>query len=340
MSTRMVVLLFPSSALSSFSIPSEAQKNKKLVDPKEHNKRNKIKRIIELLGIERAETRVIDLNNEHSFGRPDSGQLSEYRINCVEEEKDLYLYYFLNQYEERRTLIFCNSKDCLRRLTNVMKYLGFRALNLHADMDQKKRLSSLEKFRQNANSILIATDVAARGLDIKDLDCVIHYQVPKTCESYIHRSGRTARLNNKGISLTLCSPKETPYYRRLCNNINQGKDLEHLEIDLNIKVLLRDRVVLAQQCDKIDHQLRETKSDRNWFVKAAKDCDIELDEEELRHLGGRGKTTNQNLEDEAKRRRHLSQLQKQLNKMLKKPIVTRSLMLKQAASKIEVDATS
>lgn len=305
--------------------------------PEEQTKKKKIKQMLSLFGIERSETRIIDLNDESSFGRPDSGQLSEFRINCLTQEKDLYLYYFLVQNPGKRALVFCNSKDCLRRLSNVLKFLGFETFTLHSEMDQKKRLSSLEKFRNHCDSILIATDVAARGLDIKDLDCVIHYQVPRTCESYIHRSGRTARLFKKGVSLTLCEPKEVPFYRRLCNNINQGKDLEDYEIEVDLKELLKDRVLLAQQCDKIDHRLRETKSNRNWFTKAAMECDIELDEEDIRQLSGKGKTNQQNVEDDANAKRQLSTLQKRLNTLLKKSLVTRRSVTKRSVDKLHID---
>lgn len=331
---------FTTALLSKKDSSSENGKKKKnniSIDPKDHNKKNKIKQMLSLLDIERKDTRIIDLNDGLSFGRPSSDQLSEFRINCLAQEKDLYLYYFLTQNENKRTLVFCNSKDCLRRLSNILKFLGFYTLKLHADLDQKKRLLSLEKFRQRSDSILVATDVAARGLDIKGLDCVVHYQVPKTCESYIHRSGRTARLNKKGTSLTLCEPKEAHYYKQLCSNINGGKDLAELDVDLKLKLILKDRVTLAQQCDKLDHHLRETKSEANWFVKAANQCDIELDEEEIRQLSGRGKSKNQNIEEGATMRRKLSQLQKQLNSLLKKPLVTRESLIKQSQKKLSED---
>lgn len=304
-------------AKESRSKGSKKDKSKKEIDPREHSKKNKIKQMLKLLGIDRADTRVIDLNNESSHGRPSSDQLIEMKINCFAQEKDLYLYYFLTQNQHKRILIFVNSKDCLRRLSNVLKFLRINTLKLHADMDQKKRLSSLEQFRKRSDTVLVATDVAARGLDIKELDCVVHYQVPRTCESYIHRSGRTARLDKRGISLTLCEPKEIPFYKRLCNNINGGKDLDDYDMEMKLKLKLKKRVDLAQQCDKLDHQIRETKSDRNWFVKAAKNCDIELDEDEIRHLSGRGKSQEQNLEEDAKKRRLLSHLQKQLDMMIK-----------------------
>lgn len=311
-------------------VTKKKEKSNRLVDPKEHTKKNKIKTMLNLLGIERAETRVIDINDETSFGRPSSEQLMEFKINCLSQEKDLYLYYFLVQNPGKRTLVFYNSKDCLRRLSNIFKYLKFNTLTLHADLDQKKRLSSLEKFRSRVDSILIATDVAARGLDVKDLDCVIHYQVPKTCESYIHRSGRTARLNNRGLSLTLCEPQEALYYKRLCKNINRGKDLNDYEIDIRLKQIMKNRVALAQLCDQIEHQLREAEAEKNWFVKAAKDCDIELDDEDIRQLSGRGKSQQQNVEEVAQKRRRLARLQKQLDNELRKPLITKESLIKQS----------
>lgn len=309
------------------------KKNQTKVNEKNHNKKGKIRQMLTLLGIDKAETSVIDINDDQSFGRPSSEQLTEYRINCMHNEKDLFLYYFLIQNPKKRTIIFCNSKDCLRRLSNVLKYLGITTLKLHSEMDQKKRMVSLEKFRVRPDSILIATDIAARGLDVKELDCVVHYQVPRTCESYIHRTGRTARLDRDGTSLTLCEPKEAPAYRRLCNNINNGQDLVDYNIDIHLKTLLKQRVSLAQQCDMIDHRLRETKSNRNWFVKAANECDIELDEEDMRQFSSKGKTQQQNIESEAKERRHLSELTKRLNTLLKKPLVTKAAAIKQATSK-------
>ena len=311
-----------------------SKKDRTPIDPRSHNKKNKIKKMLTLFGMERSDTRIIDLNDETSHGRPTSAQLSEFRINCLPNEKDLYLYYFLMDHPNSRSLIFCNSKDCLRRLSNVLKFLGFITLKLHSEMDQKKRLSNLERFRSNSNSIMIATDVAARGLDIKDLDCVVHYQVPKTCESYIHRSGRTARVFHKGISLTLCEPKEVPHYRRLCSTINGGQDLDTYDVDVDLKDLMKPRVQLAQQCDKLDHKLRESKSNQNWFSKAAKECEIELDEDDLRQLSRKGKSKQQNQEDEARDRRHLNQLNKSLQSLIKRPLVTRGSLMRQTVSKI------
>jgi ATP-dependent RNA helicase DDX24/MAK5 len=69
---------------------------------------------------------------------------------------------------------------------------------------------------------LLATDVAARGLDIKNIENVIHYQIPRTAEEYIHRSGRTARASNTGMSVMLLDPKDVTRYRKICKNLKRG----------------------------------------------------------------------------------------------------------------------
>ena len=92
------------------------------------------------------------------------------------EDKDYYLYYFL-RHHPGRTLVFCNSINNVRRLTSVFTLLEMNPFPLHAQMHQKQRLKHLEKFSGQDNSLLIATDVAARGLDIPNVVNVVHFQV-------------------------------------------------------------------------------------------------------------------------------------------------------------------
>jgi len=93
-------------------------------------------------------------------------------------------------------------------------------------MEQRQRLKNLDRFREVDNSILLATDVAARGLDIPNVQHVIHYQVPNTVESYVHRSGRTARANTDGNSLVIVEPKEHLLYLKILNNLGKGNLLD------------------------------------------------------------------------------------------------------------------
>ena len=105
------------------------------------------------------------------------GSLKEARLMCSSAElKDIYLYHFLLSYPGR-TIVFCNSIDCVHRLCALFALLRVEPLRLHANMQQRQRLKNLERFAAKPKAVLVASDVAARGLDVKNVDHVIHYQV-------------------------------------------------------------------------------------------------------------------------------------------------------------------
>ena len=108
----------------------------------------------------------------------------------------------LKQDELKKVLIFIETKMEVERLTQNLIGEGFRAESIHGDKKQNQRLKALTQFRNNSINILVATDVAARGLDIKDISHVINYTVPQTYDDYIHRIGRTGRGDKKGKALT------------------------------------------------------------------------------------------------------------------------------------------
>ena len=147
------------------------KKGKKNLTPEE-----KMQQVMEMIGV-KSRPKIVDLTRK--FGTAET--LTESRIHCSTVEKDLYLYYFLQQHPGR-TIVFCNSIDCVRRLVNLFGLLSTEPLGLHAQMHQKQRLKNLERFTNDVKGFLIATDVAARGLDIPDVEHVVHYQVPRTSE--------------------------------------------------------------------------------------------------------------------------------------------------------------
>ncbi|KAJ1955886.1 ATP-dependent RNA helicase, partial [Dispira parvispora] len=120
-----------------------------------------------------------------------AAKLREVRIDCLKTEKDLYLYYLVTRYPAR-TLVFVNSIDALRRLVPVFQLLQVPAYGLHSQMEQRARLKNIDRFKANKHAVLIASDVAARGLDIPLVEHVVHYQIPTAADVYVHRSGRTA----------------------------------------------------------------------------------------------------------------------------------------------------
>jgi ATP-independent RNA helicase DbpA len=114
----------------------------------------------------------------------------------------------LQNFQPESSVVFCNRKQQCQELADELWQQGFHALALHGDMEQKERDEVLVRFSNKSSSILIATDVAARGLDIKDLSAVINYELSPDPEVHIHRIGRTGRAGNEGLALSLFMPSE------------------------------------------------------------------------------------------------------------------------------------
>jgi len=121
----------------------------------------------------------------------------------------------LLKYRPGSALVFCNTKRETEEVAQELRSDGFSALALHGDLEQRARDQTLVRFANKSASILVATDVAARGLDIEALDAVINYQLARDVEVHTHRIGRTGRAGSKGLALTLFSEKEAYKVERL-----------------------------------------------------------------------------------------------------------------------------
>ncbi|KAB7500268.1 ATP-dependent RNA helicase DDX24 [Armadillidium nasatum] len=227
----------------------------------------KLENFIKLIGL-RTKPKIIDITRK--FGTAES--LSE-----TKDEKDIYLYYFLKRFPGR-TLIFCNSINCVKRLSNLLATLRCQPQTLHASKQQKQRLKSLERFTANNLSVLLATDVAARGIDIPGIKHIIHYEVPKTAETYVHRSGRTARANQEGLSVLLISSEEVNKYRQLCSTLNRSSDLPSFPVDYDLLENTRGRVSLAKEIELLQHRQNRKKRDELWFNKMKEEAELERDQ--------------------------------------------------------------
>nr|CAD7438202.1 unnamed protein product [Timema bartmani] len=265
----------------------------------------KLQNIISMLGI--TNPKVVDVTKKTGT----SGTLSEACIHCTLEEKDIYLYYFLQRHLGR-TLVFCNSIGCVRRLAQLLTLLQCKPLPLHANMIQRQRLKNLERFRDNTNALLLATDVAARGLDIPGVEHVIHYQVPRTSEGYVHRSGRTARAHNPGITVMFVEPSEVPNYSRLCRTLGRDQGLPEFPVDETYIPAVKERVLLSREVDKLELSSRRSNSEMGWFKKAMDEMDLFLDETDL------PKRVNEGISTDGKRLAGIKR--KQLTALLAKPI--------------------
>lgn len=219
--------------------------------------------------------------------------------------QDLYLYSILLLHPTQRTLVFTNSISAARRLTPMLQNLNLPVHALHSQMPQKARLRSVERFtgaKPGTTSILVATDVAARGLDIKGIDVVVHYHVPRAADAYVHRSGRTARAERSGLSVLLCAPEEVVPTRRLIAKVHASAKspsgskksdyfIRTIDIDRRLVNRLKERVTLAKKI--ADTQLAKEKGSKedDWMKNAAEELGVEYDSDDLEQAGkwgGRG----------------------------------------------------
>ena len=141
----------------------------------------------------------------------------------------------LQAHQPETTLIFCNTKIETDQLANALRAVGYEALALHGDLEQKQRDQTLVRFANRSASVLVATDVAARGLDIEALDLVINYQIARELEVHTHRIGRTGRAGAQGIACTLHTQKENHKIGLLEDYLKQKLERD----DLPPKALLR-----------------------------------------------------------------------------------------------------
>jgi ATP-dependent RNA helicase RhlE len=130
-------------------------------------------------------------------------------------EKAEWLARWLRTEAEGPVLVFCRTKIGADRLASSLSRMGIRTAALHADRTQQQRMSAVEGFRTGDYPVLVATDVAARGLDIDGIAHVVNFEVPDTPEAYVHRVGRTGRAESTGNALTLVAPEEVRALRAL-----------------------------------------------------------------------------------------------------------------------------
>lgn len=138
----------------------------------------------------------------------DSQQIKQLFYLVEREKRTAALAQVLGHYRAESTLVFCNTKKECQEVADTLKQRGFSALAIHGDLEQRERDQVLARFANKSVSILVATDVAARGIDIKELSAVINYELTRDPEVHIHRIGRTGRAGEQGLALSLVTDAE------------------------------------------------------------------------------------------------------------------------------------
>ena len=147
-----------------------------------------------------------------------------------EEQRDKAIVNLLEHEDYNKALIFCRMKREVDRLTEYLQALGFQVEGLHGDIEQMQRDEIVRNYRRGKTKLLIATDVAARGLDIKDVTHVFNYHIPFDPQSYVHRIGRTGRAGKDGRAITLVSTQEFRELSRIKKEVGANMQLSTLKI--------------------------------------------------------------------------------------------------------------
>ncbi|KAI0887870.1 ATP-dependent RNA helicase MAK5 [Annulohypoxylon maeteangense] len=286
--------------------------------------------LLKKLNFREEKPRFIDVNPVSQMAEG----LKEGLVECGAMEKDLYLYALLLLYPNVRTLVFTNSISSVRRLAPMLQNMNLPTHPLHSQMPQKARLRSVERFtsaKQGQASILVATDVAARGLDIPDVDLVVHYHVPRAADVYVHRSGRTARADKTGLSILLCAPDEVIPTRRLISKVHlsSGKVkknffVQTLDMDRKLVNRLKPRVTIAKKIADAGLAKEKGSKEDDWMRNAAEELGVEYDSDEMQKAGkwgGRGGGRKEKQEQaRAMTKAELGALRAELRELLSKRV--------------------
>ena len=168
-------------------------------------------------------TEIVPTKVDHAF------------IRVAHGKRRLLLDHYLEKHQDQKIVIFTQTKQTTVDVATNLHNIGMKVCELHGDVDQRKRNSTIKAFKSGESKILVATDVASRGLNLNDIDLVINYDTPQDPESYIHRIGRTARNGQEGKAITFVSDSE----EKSLASIEKRNKLTIKEIDIDGNEVVR-----------------------------------------------------------------------------------------------------
>ena len=192
-------------------------------------------------------------------------KISEKFIISNREDKFKTLLKLLYAYTDDSAIVFCNTKDSVKKLSSSLKKEKIKVDELHGDMDQKQRLKVMDSFKDKEFKVLVATDIAARGIHINHITNVFNYEVPMEKESYVHRIGRSGRSEKNGLAITLTTSGE----KRFLDDIEEyiGYKIEEISIPPYEEVISGRKNFFESQKDDYGNSVSKKKSVHNEVTK-------------------------------------------------------------------------
>ncbi len=200
------------------------------------------KEIMEIISNYQKEPQIIEINKQQVT----LDAIGQFYYEVPMGRKNDMLLLLLAEHDPKRSIIFSNTKAMVDELTSFLNENGFKADGLHGDMKQSQRDSVMGAFKGGRTTILVATDVAARGIDVDDIDCVINYDIPSNNEYYVHRIGRTGRAGKSGAAYTICSGRRQVYLMQDIAKATKSEVIK-LEIPTAASILKKQRLLKQEE---------------------------------------------------------------------------------------------
>ena len=181
-----------------------------------------------------------------------NSSIEQYYYVIKESQRDEAIIKLLEREKIKKCIVFCRMKREVDRLTEHLEALGFNAKGLHGDLEQIEREEVIRAYRRNKVQIMVATDVAARGLDVKRVTHVFNYHIPFDPQSYIHRIGRTGRAGKHGKAITLVSTNEFRELKRIQKEVGANMKLATIETESTQLAGCSDFAVLEQKVREVE----------------------------------------------------------------------------------------
>nr|WP_307344711.1 DEAD/DEAH box helicase [Metabacillus malikii] len=189
-------------------------------------------------------------------------EINQIVIETTDRRKQETLLYLLEEQKPFLGIIFCRTKIRAKKLYDVLRSNGYEVDELHGDLTQAKREKAMKRFREAKIQLLVATDVAARGLDVEGVTHVFNYDIPHDVESYVHRIGRTGRAGGDGVAYTLVAPKDLDFLRMIEKGIKQvlvKKSIIGVSIPEKEKYSRKDESISKQHTNKKSSRINSGK---------------------------------------------------------------------------------
>ncbi len=178
-----------------------------------------------------------------------------------ERERDDALIRLMDYKNPTKSIIFCRTKKEVDRLSTYLSAQGYTTKGLHGDMEQRQREEVIKAFKRGGLEILVATDVAARGLDVSDVSHVFNYHIPFDSESYVHRIGRTGRAGKEGVAVSIVTPHEFNSLKKIQKDVGSTLESKVIPTISDVQMQNRDKVLDKIKSQKVSNLAKEIVED-------------------------------------------------------------------------------